>query len=118
MTKDPALTAIFAASDVVAIGVLQAARELRLTVPEDLSLVGFDDIPMAEMLAPPLTTVWQPAEELAQMAVQVLVSHLRGHAPLGRHTLGVRLRIRGSTNQPKRAAGKKSNHHEKLSQTS
>ena len=68
-------TGIFAASDVVAIGVLQAVRDLGLTIPEDLSLVGFDDIPMAEMLAPPLTTIWQPAEDLGKAAVFMLVRH-------------------------------------------
>src|SRR6201997_655244 len=95
-------TGIFAASDVVAIGVLQAARQLGLIIPEDLSLVGFDDIPMAEMLAPPLTTIWQPAEDLGRTAVLLLVRHLRDRAPLMRDTLGVRLRIRGSTCRPKR----------------
>ena len=95
-------TGIFAASDVVAIGVLQAARQLGLIIPEDLSLVGFDDIPMAEMLAPPLTTIWQPAEDLGRTAVSMLVRHVRDRAPLVRDTLGVRLRIRGSTLQPKR----------------
>ena len=94
-------TGIFAASDVVAIGVLQAARQLGLIIPEDLSLVGFDDIPMAEMLAPPLTTIWQPAEDLGETAVSMLVRHLRDRAPLVRDTLGVRLRIRASTRQPK-----------------
>ncbi len=69
LMKDIAPTGIFAASDVVAIGVLQAVRELGLTIPDDLSLVGFDDIPMSEMLAPPLTTIWQPAEDLGRTAV-------------------------------------------------
>ena len=95
-------TGIFAASDVVAIGVLQVAGQLGLTIPEDLSLVGFDDIPVAEMLAPPLTTIWQPAEDLGKTAVLLLVCHLRDKAPLMRDTLGVRLRIRGSTCRPKR----------------
>jgi LacI family transcriptional regulator len=95
-------TGIFAASDVVAIGVLQAARQLGLTIPEDLSLVGFDDIPMAEMLAPPLTTIWQPAEDLGKTAVLLLIRHVRDSVPLIRDTLGVRLRIRGSTRRPKR----------------
>jgi LacI family transcriptional regulator len=90
-------TAIFAASDVVAIGVLQTARQMGLNIPEDLSLVGFDDIPIAEMLAPPLTTVWQPAEELGRAAILMLVRHLRDGVPLGPETLSVRLRIRGST---------------------
>jgi LacI family transcriptional regulator len=102
LLMDLAPTGVFAASDVVAIGVLQAVRELGLTIPEDLSLVGFDDIPMAEMLAPPLTTIWQPAEDLGATAVLMLVRHVRDRAPLIRDTLGVRLRIRGSTRRPTR----------------
>jgi LacI family transcriptional regulator len=100
-------TAIFAASDVVAIGVLQTARQMGLNIPEDLSLVGFDDIPMAEMLAPPLTTVWQPAEDLGKTAVLMLVRHLRDGVPLAPDTLGVYLRIRGSTCRVRRGQSKK-----------
>jgi LacI family transcriptional regulator, galactose operon repressor len=99
-------TAIFAASDVVAIGVLQTARQMGLNVPEDLSLVGFDDVPIAEMLAPPLTTVWQPAEDLGRAAILMLVRHLRDRVPLVPETLGVRLRIRGSTCRLKRGQPK------------
>ena len=62
LLQEDAPTGIFAASDVVAVGVLQTARQLGLSIPEDLSLVGFDDVPMAEMLAPPLTTICQPAQ--------------------------------------------------------
>jgi LacI family transcriptional regulator len=99
-------TAIFAASDVVAIGVLQTARQMGLNVPEDLSLVGFDDVPIAEMLAPPLTTVWQPAEDLGRAAILMLVRHLRDRVPLVPETLGVCLRIRGSTCRLKRGQPK------------
>ena len=106
LLTEVAPTGVFAASDVVAIGVLQAVRELGLTIPEDLSLVGFDDIPMAEMLAPPLTTIWQPAQDLGETAVLMLVRHVRDRAPLIRDTLGVRLRIRGSTRRPARAKSK------------
>jgi LacI family transcriptional regulator len=106
LLMEVAPTGVFAASDVVAIGVLQAVRELGLTIPEDLSLVGFDDIPMAEMLAPPLTTIWQPAQDLGETAVLMLVRHVRDRAPLIRDTLGVRLRIRGSTRRPARDRSK------------
>jgi LacI family transcriptional regulator len=99
-------TAIFAASDVVAIGVLQTARQMGLNIPEDLSLVGFDDIPIAEMLAPPLTTVWQPAGDLGRAAVLMLVRHLRDEIALVPETLGVCLRIRGSTCRFKRTRSK------------
>ncbi len=60
-------TAIFAANDLMALGVYQAAREARLQIPEDLSVVGFDDLPVAGWVSPPLTTVRQP---LAEMAIE------------------------------------------------
>jgi LacI family transcriptional regulator len=97
LLQEDAPTGIFAASDVVAVGVLQTARQLGLNIPEDLSLVGFDDVPMAEMLAPPLTTICQPAQELGKTAVSMLVHQIRDRASPIRQTLGVRLRIRGST---------------------
>ena len=67
-------TAIFAASDVQAMGVYEAARQRQLRLPDELSVVGFDDVPMAEWMAPPLTTVRQPLEEMAALAVRTLLS--------------------------------------------
>ncbi len=71
-------TAIVTGNDLCAFGVLAAVRELGLTVPRDLSVVGFDDIVLARLANPPLTTVRQPARELARMAVdQVLRAAVR-----------------------------------------
>lgn len=69
-------TAVFAASDMMAVGALKAIREAGLNVPEDIALVGFDDIPLASMVDPPLTTVRQPIEHLGSMAVELLISML------------------------------------------
>jgi LacI family transcriptional regulator len=66
----PTLTAIAAASDQQAIGVIRAARDLGLRVPDDLSVVGFDDIALAALVVPRLTTIRQPARLLAQSAVR------------------------------------------------
>lgn len=66
-------TAIFAASDEVAIGALRAAREHHLRVPEDISIVSVDDIDLASYMSPPLTTVRVPKQEMAQLAVRSLV---------------------------------------------
>jgi DNA-binding LacI/PurR family transcriptional regulator len=66
-------TAILAMSDVLAIGVLQAASELGVSVPAELSLVGFDDGPTAAMATPPLTTVAQPHEEKGRLAAEWLL---------------------------------------------
>ena len=69
-------TAIFAASDYVALGVLRALQKRGLSVPRDLSLVGFDDIALASLLQPALTTIRQPIDQLGQEGVKLLVSML------------------------------------------
>ena len=71
-------TAVFAASDNVAMGVKSALRDGNLRIPEDISLVGFDDIPWAQYADPPLTTVHIDAQDLARRACQVLMDLLQG----------------------------------------
>jgi LacI family transcriptional regulator len=75
--KDPP-TAIFAAADIVALGILRAARRADLSVPQDLSIVGFDDIPNADVVGPPLSTIRQSAETFGVRGVQLLVGLLKG----------------------------------------
>lgn len=74
MTERPA--AIFAANDAMAIGALRALREAKIRVPEDMALVGFDDIPIARYLTPPLTTVRVEIAELGRRAVDHVVNTL------------------------------------------
>lgn len=69
-------TAILACSDYIAVGVLQAARHRGLAVPADMSLVGFDDMPFAELVDPPLTTVRQPVAEMGRLAFERLLARL------------------------------------------
>ena len=71
-------TAVFIASDTVALGALQAIRRLGLSVPDDLALVGFDDIPLAEFIDPPLTTVRLPAYGLGWGAAEMLLRLIAG----------------------------------------
>jgi LacI family transcriptional regulator len=75
-------TAIFAGSDLTALGVLEAARRCGVRVPEDLSVVGYDDIPAALWSAPPLTTVRQNMTGLGQVAVRTLVQQAEGQDPV------------------------------------
>jgi LacI family transcriptional regulator len=77
----PRPTAIFAANDATAIGCLTALRELGVRVPEDVSLVGFDDIPIARYLSPPLTTVRVPIAELGRRAMSRLLARVAGGGP-------------------------------------
>jgi LacI family transcriptional regulator len=78
LTSSNPPTAIFAASDYVALGVLNAAQCLGLSVPKDLSLVGFDDMPFAALLSPPLTTVRQPIHQLGEEGAKFLFQLISG----------------------------------------
>lgn len=73
LTAQPDLTALFAGTDEIAMGVLAAIWNLGLRVPDDVSVVGFDDISYASMIAPPLTTIHQPIDEIAAIAVKHLI---------------------------------------------
>ena len=66
-------TAIFAGSDLQAFGLYEAARVLGLRVPDDLSVIGFDDLPMARWAWPPLTTIRQPLTEMAATATRIVL---------------------------------------------
>ncbi len=91
-------TALFASNDVSAFGALAAVRELRLRVPTDVSVVGFDDIPSARQIHPPLTTVRQPLYEMGAAATRLLLSLLRGgEAAVPRISLPTVLVVREST---------------------
>jgi LacI family transcriptional regulator len=73
-------TAIFAANDVSAIGVYQAAKELGLEIPRDLSVVGFDNLREAAYLSPPLTTIDQSIEKMGAMATEMIVKLVKGES--------------------------------------
>ncbi|QCB92585.1 LacI family DNA-binding transcriptional regulator [Cellulomonas shaoxiangyii] len=91
-------TAIFAGSDYQSLGVMRAARELGLSIPEDLSVVGYDDLPLAQWLGPSLTTVRQPLREMAATATQMLLSLAAGERPANlRIDLATELVVREST---------------------
>jgi DNA-binding LacI/PurR family transcriptional regulator len=89
-------TAVFVANDIMALGAINAAQENGLRVPEDISIVGFDDIPLAESFNPPLTTVKQPAYEKGVKATKMLIQYLEKSKPKS-VTLDIELMIRKST---------------------
>lgn len=91
-------TAVFVCNDLMAIGALRAAHECGLRVPEDLSMVGFDDIELSGFTSPPLTTVAQPKRRIGALAVDMLLERIRGQRPEGRKVLlQPELRVRSST---------------------
>ena len=75
---NPRPSAIFASSDYLAIGVLGAFQRAGLSVPQDMSLIGFDDMPFADLVNPPLTTIRQPVPEMGRLAFQVLLALIHG----------------------------------------
>ena len=94
-------TAVFAGSDEQALGVLDAARERGLRVPEDLSVVGFDDLPAARWTSPALTTVRQPLTEMGLRAAELLRTLLEGGSVGRAHLeLPTELQVRSSTAAP------------------
>jgi DNA-binding LacI/PurR family transcriptional regulator len=78
LTTDPAVTAIFVANDQMALGVLRAIHETDRRVPQDVSVVGFDDIPEAPFFLPPLTTVRQDFDEVGNRSVRLLLRMIEG----------------------------------------
>lgn len=90
-------TAIFLANDVMAFGAIQAIHESGLRVPEDISVVGFDDVPQASYVNPPLTTVRQPAFEKGVCAAHLLIDWLEGEDVQKAQILEVELVVREST---------------------
>ena len=92
-------TALFAINDMYALGAYAGARDLGLAVPDDVSIVGMDDIMLTEIAQPPLTTIRQPIQEIAEMATKRLIGRIQETytAPQEHIVLTPRLIVRGST---------------------
>lgn len=91
-------TAVFCANDEMAVGVKKVAHEMGISIPDALSIVGFDDSPMARKMHPMLTTVRQPTRDMSRLATELLIKRLRGESPEGvKKILKSELIIRNST---------------------
>ena len=100
LSRSPRPTAVVASNDLMAVGALQAAHAARIRVPAELSIIGFDDIPIASMVHPPMSTIRHPRREVAARAFDCLWKTLQGDkvamdAPLQPHLV-----IRSSTAPP------------------
>jgi LacI family transcriptional regulator len=100
LDADAEITAIFAQSDLMALGVLRALAERGIRVPGDCSVVGCDDLDIAGFLTPPLTTVRVPFEETGALAAHLLLRSIRGEKIPARELLPVRFVERASTARP------------------
>ncbi|MBE2320875.1 LacI family DNA-binding transcriptional regulator [Solirubrobacter sp. CPCC 204708] len=97
---DEGVTAVFCDDDILAGGVYLAARDRGVRIPEDLSVIGFDDLDFARVLAPPLTTVAVDAEGLGAIAFEALARDLAGDRPPDEQVMPVALKVRESTAPP------------------
>ena len=97
-------TALVAGNDLMAAGAIRELHERGLSVPRDVSVIGFDDAPLAEMISPALTTMRQPLQEMAHTAVSLLLGRIAGSdgAAATRHVLPTSLVVRESTAPPRR----------------
>jgi DNA-binding LacI/PurR family transcriptional regulator len=105
LSASPAPTAIVAYDDLVAIGVMRGVRAIGRHVPGDVSVVGFDDIDVAEFVDPPLTTVRQPKDEMGRLAVEMVLRSVPGSSQKETQMLQGELVPRGSVGPPSRRPG-------------
>ncbi len=97
LDRRPDVDGVFIASDLAAIGAIRAIEATGRTVPDDIAVVGFDDVPDAVLQHPPLSTVRQPVAELGTMMTRRLLERLAGRGPARRTVLPVELVVRGTT---------------------
>lgn len=100
----PAITAVFVASDVMAIAAIEVIRRQGLRVPNDVSIVSFDDIPLAAYTSPPLTTIHQDIRRIGHLLAEQVVAQIEGRA-VESATLPVKLVLRSSTAAPPSSQG-------------
>lgn len=98
-------TAVFCANDIQAIGAMMECHEAGLRVPEDISIVGFDDLPIAQCTTPQLTTVRVPAHEMGRRAAESLIASIESGGPIGRIELPTDLIVRSTTAPPRKSLG-------------
>lgn len=106
LSKADRPTAIFASNDLMAIGGICAANQANVKIPQQLSVVGYDDIALASFSTPPLTTISQPKHTIGQLTAQILVDRIaRPEAPMRREMLSSQLIVRQSTAAPESGTG-------------
>ncbi|CAL8975684.1 Ribose operon repressor [Cellulomonas sp. T2.31MG-18] len=99
IADDPSVTAVYSANDEMAAGLMRALHERGVRVPEDVSVVGFDDAALTEFLWPPLTTVRQDFRTIGSELVRLLLAQVRDHVDVSREhvVVGTTLQVRAST---------------------
>jgi DNA-binding LacI/PurR family transcriptional regulator len=90
-------TALFCANDIQALGALFACQRLKIRVPQDLSIIGFDDLPITRVVNPPLSTVHVPARRMGYAAAEALINAARKNLPVRSEIISTELIMREST---------------------
>jgi LacI family transcriptional regulator len=105
-------TAIFSANNLMTIGVLKALRDLRIAIPDDVSVIGFDDIILGSLLHPPLTCITRPVEEQGSTSMRMLLQRVTeaNHRPPGRVVMDTHLELRASTAPPRDSTAASERH--------
>lgn len=102
LEADPRLDAVFVANDMMAFGAMRALRSAGRLIPDDVAVVGFDDVPASAMTHPPLTTIRQPLYEMGRTAASMVMAAVRGEPIAQRIELPTSLVIRESSGKPDR----------------
>lgn len=105
LSSNPAIEAVYCACDLMAVGAMKYATESGLRIPEDIGFLGFDDVDIARMYTPSLSTVKQPFEQKGKLAIETLIDMIENkeaHKPVANQVLSHELIIRESTNRNKK----------------
>ncbi len=105
LTRCDDITAVFCMSDIIAIGAMRAIHDAGLSVPDDISVIGFDGIPLARFCTPQIATIRQPQQDIADQSVQLLLAQIEKDAPAACTVLGTTL-IEGESVQNLLSAGR------------
>ncbi|MDO5573061.1 MAG: LacI family DNA-binding transcriptional regulator [bacterium] len=97
LTKDPKVDGIFASSDLIAAQVIQVCAKLHRKIPQEIKLVGFDDVMISSLTTPQITTIHQPIQEMAEAAVSMLIQAGEGKEVPSKTTLPISLIVRETT---------------------
>ena len=97
----PPPTAVFCANDIQAIGALYECRDAGIGVPRDMSILGFDDLPIASYISPPLTTIRVPADEMGVRAARAIIGTIEEGSDVAPCELSTDLIVRGTTAPPR-----------------
>ncbi|MRH43609.1 LacI family DNA-binding transcriptional regulator [Aquibacillus halophilus] len=97
LEKNPTIDGVFASSDIIASTIIQACHLLKKAIPNDIKIIGYDDVELSTILTPPLTTINQPLEKMSELTIELLIRQIKGEKVSFDNSLPVSLVERGTT---------------------